>query len=364
MIVFFLPNLQVGGAERVMVNLLITYHHKYPASEILLLLGEKRGGFLDEIPNTIPIHILNKKRGLTAILPFIKFCKNFKPNIVFSTLGSSVTTSLAKPFISKSITIVNRVGNTIGAEKYLYTNLFKRRGYIFANQLIAKYSDHLIFQCEYMAKDYINETKVVPISYSVIYNPVKVEHISKKAEENISQSSNLIAVGRLQAQKDYSTLLKACAHLKSNNILFNLAILGEGELRKNLEIEIENLEISKEVKLMGYVKNPYPYIKNADYLVSSSLFEGFSNVIIEALCLGTPVISTDCPGGNAETLEKDFNGYLCKVGDAEDMAEIINKALNERDSLNSDLIAEKAKERYAEDVIFKAYDNILSKNSK
>lgn len=279
-------------------------------------------------------------------------------------MGASVTTSLSKPFISTKITVINRIGNTIGAEKFLYTNPFKRRGYIFANQLIAKYSDHLIFQCEYMARDYIKETKVIPRSSSVIYNPVKVGLISRKAEENISNIFNLVAVGRLQAQKDYSTLLKACAYLKSNNVPFGLAILGEGELRKNLETDIEHLGISREVKLLGYVKNPYPYIKNADYLISSSLYEGFSNVIIEALCLGTPVIATDCPGGNAETIVEDFNGYLCEVGNLENMAKIISKALKKRSGLNSDLIAQKASTRYAEEVIFKAYDNILSNNPK
>lgn len=362
MIVFFLPNLQVGGAERVMVNLLIAYHKKHPTSEVVLLLGEKRGGFLDEIPRDIPIHVLNKKRGLTAIIPFIKFCKKFKPDLVLSTLGASVATSLAKPFIAKDTFIVNRIGNTIGAEKLLYSNPIKRKVYIFANQHIAKYSDHLIFQCEYMKKDYIKETKVNPRNSTVIYNPVKINLVYRKAEEKIYRNFNLVAVGRLQAQKDYSTLLKACAHLKQKNIDFNLAILGEGELRKVIEAEIENLGISQNVQLLGYVKNPYPYIKNADYLVSSSIYEGFSNVIIEALCLGTPVIATNCPGGNAETIENGCNGFLCKVADAKDMAEIITLALNKKHALNRDLIAESAKNKYKEDIIFKAYDAILSKN--
>ena len=361
MIVFFLPNLQVGGAERVMLNLLIAYHKKHPTLDVVLLLGEKRGGFLDEIPSDIPIHVLNKKRGLVSIIPFVKFCKKYKPNLVFSTLGASVATSLAKPFISKDISIINRIGNTIGAEKFLYKNIIKRKAFIIANQLVATYSDHLIFQCEYMAKDYLHETKITPASYSVIYNPVKVNHISKKADENISTSYNLVAIGRLQPQKDYSMLLKACAYLKKNNINFNLAILGEGELRNKIETEIQKLGISSQVKLLGYVKNPYPYIKHADYLVSSSIYEGFSNVIIESLCLGTPVIATNCPGGNAETIQDGLNGFLSKVSDAHDIAKTITLALNKKHIFDNDFIAERAKNIYEDEVIFNAYDAIFSK---
>ena len=362
MFVFFLPNLQAGGAERVMLNLLIECSNNNPSSNLVLLLGEKKGQLLKEVPSSIDVFTLNSSRASRSVISFIKFCRKHKPIVVFSSLGSSLTTSLAKSFVSKDILFINRIGNTIGAEKLLFTNKIKRHLYILANKLIAKMSDHVIFQCHYMKEDYLRETKIDIKNYSVIYNPVLTDVIHLKANKKSLKKYNFVAVGRLSPQKDYPTLLAACKILKEKGVRFNLAILGEGDLRNRMEMSIKNFSLEKHVFLLGHVANPYPYFKEADYLVSSSLYEGFSNVIIEALCLGTPVLATNCPGGNAEVITSGKNVFLCDVANPEALANTLLKGKEYKESFKKEDIAKNAIEKFSVEVIFKQYLNIFKKH--
>ncbi|WNM20229.1 glycosyltransferase [Flavobacterium capsici] len=362
MIVFFLPDLRAGGAERVMLNVLLKYHLAFPEESVVLLLGKKEGPLLAEIPSTIPIYSLEASNATRSIRPLIRFCKKHHPKVVFSTLGSALAASIAKNFVSSKIIFINRIGNTIGAEKMLIDNRIKRALYLLANKIIAKNSDHILFQCKYMVEDFIFETGMQPKKYNYIYNPVQIDRIEKLIFEEVKETYTFISVGRLNPQKDYETLLKSCVILKERNIKFKLGIIGEGPLKKDLQEKIKVLNLEDCVHLIGFLPNPYPYMKEAKYLVSSSLYEGFSNVIIESLCLGTPVIATNCPGGNAEVLVEGKNGFLCNVNDAEDLASIMEKGINESDKFDNKNIANDAKVLFNMETIFKQYVKVLKNN--
>jgi len=98
-------------------------------------------------------------------------------------------------------------------------------------------------------------------------------------------------------------------------------ILGEGEERPNLEALVRELGLEEDVALPGFVENPYKYMKRAAVFVLSSRWEGFGNVLVEAMALGTPVVATDCPSGPAEILEGGKWGRLVPVGNHEALAE-------------------------------------------
>jgi len=360
MIVFFLPNLRPGGAERVMLNVLLTYHEVYPQAKLVLLLGEKSGPLLSEVPATIPIYSLEAPNATKSVVPLLKFLKKNQPQVLFSTLGSALAASVAKLFVSSKIVFINRVGNTIGAEKLLIKNPFKRALYLLANRFIAKNSTHIIFQCHYMAADYQKETGVKSKVQSIIYNPVKVEKIKKLAQIEVYKTFTFVAVGRLDPQKDYPTLLQSCAILKEKNPNFTLAIIGDGNLKQDLQKQITSLNLHENVLLLGFHANPYPYMTKAKYLVSSSLYEGFSNVIIESLCLGTPVIATDCPGGNAEVIHSGKNGWLCQVQNPKELAAAMEKSLNQSVELDTKTIAENAIAVFNSVTIFKQYEAVLN----
>lgn len=359
MIVFFLPNLQGGGAERVLTTVLLELHKNHPTRNYALLLERKEGEFLEDIPDSIPVYSLNTSRALTSVWPFIKFCRKYHPKVVIATLGASLATSLAKPFLPKGIVVINRIGNTIGAEKNLYTNSLKRNLFIQANRIIVRKSDKIIFQCQYMAKDHIHETGLKPKQFSVIYNPVDVEQILKKSAAHIEKVYDFIAVGRLTAQKDYLTMIRGFAELLKTEPNLQLGILGKGYFEVALTKEIKELGVGKNISLLGYLANPYPYIKQARFLISSSLYEGFSNVIIEALCLGTPVVATNCPGGNPETIKIKENGLLFKVGDPLALANTLKTGMENEAGLNKLNIAENAIEIYNKNKIVEQYNKII-----
>jgi glycosyltransferase involved in cell wall biosynthesis len=138
----------------------------------------------------------------------------------------------------------------------------------------------------------------------------------------------ILAVGRLTLQKDFPTLIRAFARLRARRSA-RLVILGEGELRDELEALVAELGLTADVALPGFVDNPFSWMRGSALFVLSSAWEGFGNVLVEAMACGTPVVSTDCPSGPAEILENGKWGRLAAVGDAEALARAIAEALDD-----------------------------------
>lgn len=153
----------------------------------------------------------------------------------------------------------------------------------------------------------------------VIYNTIDTQDVLEKAQkalpENVTKNKlTLVVLGRLMAQKNYPRLLKAAKTLLGEGFDFDLWILGEGEERPIIENYISENSLSDNVKLFGFQKNPYPYIKNADLLVCSSNYEGFSTFVTEGLILGKTVVTTNCSGMN-ELLGNNEFGLITKNDD-------------------------------------------------
>ena len=152
------------------------------------------------------------------------------------------------------------------------------------------------------------------------YNPIDEDDIKKRANEKInildSSAIKFITIGRLVEQKGYDRLIRVIKRLKEEyDGVFQLLILGDGEKKKQLGEYIKENKLTNIVKLQGFVKNPYPYLKNSDLFICSSRAEGYSLVIAESLILNVPVISTKCSGPN-ELL--DFGKYGMLVENDED----------------------------------------------
>jgi glycosyltransferase involved in cell wall biosynthesis len=135
----------------------------------------------------------------------------------------------------------------------------------------------------------------------------------------------IISCGRLTPQKDFHTLLRAFALLRRETPS-RLVILGEGPEREKLEALIRSLGIEDCAALFGFEENPYKYIARARLFVLSSISEGLPTVIIEAMALGTPVVSTDCPSGPAELLAAHPE-RLAPLGDPDSLAATMKKGL-------------------------------------
>jgi glycosyltransferase involved in cell wall biosynthesis len=137
----------------------------------------------------------------------------------------------------------------------------------------------------------------------------------------------VLAAGRLAAQKDFHTLLQAFAVLRRQR-LARLVILGEGELRGELEAQVRGLGLVTDVDLPGFVDNPYAFMARCGVFVLSSRWEGFGVVLVEAMACGAQVVATDCPNGPAEILEHGRLGRLVPVADAPALAEAMAAAMD------------------------------------
>ena len=144
----------------------------------------------------------------------------------------------------------------------------------------------------------------------VIPNPIVVPPFEPGFIEIMPKCCNLIAMGRLVQQKGFDLLLKAFARVRGKYPDWRLTILGEGVLRPKLESLRNNLGLGNSVQLPGWVKNPYDYLKGADIFVLPSRYEGFPNVLCEAMACGLPVIAADCPSGPREITGNGVNGVL------------------------------------------------------
>lgn len=153
---------------------------------------------------------------------------------------------------------------------------------------------------------------------SVIPNPMDVETIKRQSMESIDQARPyILAVGRLDQNKQFGQLIRAYAKSALARKNIELIILGDGPLREKLNLAIKDLNLANDVKLLGSVSNPYRYFKNALFTVLSSKNEGLPTVLLESLCCQTPVISFDCPTGPREIVRHRENGLLVKDQDFE-----------------------------------------------
>jgi glycosyltransferase involved in cell wall biosynthesis len=167
----------------------------------------------------------------------------------------------------------------------------------------------------------------------VVYNAVSLSEIHQAASASVPAANTdsvptIITVGRLAYQKDHETLLRAFA-LTRRRLEARLVLVGQGPLRDDLTALARELEISDRVLFAGWQENPFAWMANADLFVLSSRFEGFGNVVVEAMACGLPVVSTDCPSGPSEILANGDAGILVPVGDVHAMADAMCAVLQD-----------------------------------
>jgi glycosyltransferase involved in cell wall biosynthesis len=202
-------------------------------------------------------------------------------------------------------------------------------------------ADAIVAVSDGVADDLAAHARLVRERITTIYNPVVSPALLAKAKERLDhprfahgRPPVILAAGRLDAQKDFSTLIKAFAGVRAKRPAC-LMILGQGngpentdEQRAALTTLATRLGVAADVELPGFVANPFPYMARASVFVLSSIYEGLGNVLIEALACGCPVVSTDCPSGPAEILDHGRFGALVPVGDAAALARAIEDTLD------------------------------------
>jgi glycosyltransferase involved in cell wall biosynthesis len=202
-------------------------------------------------------------------------------------------------------------------------------------------ADRVVAVSKGVARDTISYLGLPGSLVETIYNPVAAREIKSLSEEPVDHEwfeqrdiPVVLGIGRFVAQKDFPLLLRAFAELRKRRPA-RLVLLGgdpdsgeQARHRSELEALADELGISQDIDMPGYKENPYAYLRRASLFVLSSRFEGFGNVLVEALFCGCPVVSTDCPSGPAEILRGGEFGHLVPVGDRQAMTDAMEAALD------------------------------------
>jgi len=327
-ITFFTSSLGNGGAQRTIVNLATGFSELGYSVDLVLINAE--GPYLRDLPPDVDIVEVEGNRALTSVPYLVRYLHNEQPDVLFSTMEYlNVVTLLSEQIATVSPKTVIRTANirTESNSRGWKTNFqaaLARRLYPRADTLVALSTD--------VRDEMANHYDLKDEDISIIHNPVQVSNICHLSEADIdSDALNkdaelLVSVGRLSEQKDMATTIRAFARLRERRDV-ELAILGDGDRKADLLRLTDNLGIRDRVHFLGFVDNPFAYMRAADVFTLSSKWEGFGHVIVEAMTCGTPVVSTDCPGGPSEILDDGRYGSLVPVGDEAALADAIEQTL-------------------------------------
>lgn len=327
-----MPCLEMGGVERVMLNIAEGLSQK--GITVDLVVSYALGPLKHDIPDGVQLVDLKAPRVRQSVPGLIKYLRRHRPAAIISAKDYQ---NVVVIWAAKLSCIATKVIVTTHIDVALEWERYRGRKSKLIPYLV-RYSyplaTHIVAVSQGVRESLARITGLPMERIKVVYNPVITPALLLKANGPIDhpwfasgEPPVLLSAGRLTEQKDYPTLIRAFALVREERPV-RLMILGEGEDRPRLEDLARELGISTDVALPGFVDNPYQYMKRAAVFVLSSKWEGLPTVLIEALAVGTPVVSTNCPSGPAEILEEGKWGQLVPVGDETLLAAAIIQTLD------------------------------------
>lgn len=328
-VLFVSASTRGGGAERMLFNIIRSLDEKHQAR--LFITSDQT------VPEVYSSYIeainANKKHAISAFFKLLGYLKRFKPRHVFTTSSNiGYLLVIAKKLLRAKFKIYIRcaVPPSEIYQRDIKTRLLSRIITMTYNS-----ADMIIAQTDYSRKDLIKAYKLQPNKVQTIRNIVDHSFIASQAAcgsapELKTGNFNIIAVGALYSIKGFDILIEATTPLLREDQHRHLYIIGEERYevgyRQILQQMIDDRDLSNQIHLLGHKQNPYPYMKAADLLVMSSRKEGFPNVVLEALSLGTPVVATDVVDFTDVIIE-GVNGYVVSKSDSNSLCNGITKAL-------------------------------------
>ena len=351
------PSLRGGGAERVVVDLARGLSAR--GHDVDLVLARAEGVFLADVPPEVEVVDLQAARVAAALPGLVTYLRGRRPTAVLATMAHvNIVAVVARDFARVRTRLLVREANTISDSA---ANSKNRRGRHMPRLMRYAYprANAIIAPSQGVAADLAALLRLPTEAIEVIPNPTLTQEMLARASEPVDHTwfgpgspPVIVAAGRLSAQKDFATLIRAFA-LVRGSCPARLVILGEGDERAALLALSTELGVREFVDLPGFQPNPFAFMKKASVFVLSSAWEGLPNVLIQAMALGVPVAATDCRSGPREILEGGRLGPLVPVGEAQRLADAILGCL--RDPVPADVLrhaslrydAKSVVERYA-----------------
>lgn len=325
--------LPLGGAERVQIDLAREFQAL--GFDVDIVIADEPQDARPYFKIETRVFTFGTPRIRQFIRPFAAYLRAERPAMVIASMWPFTAACVIAARLAGTRTVIVVSEHNVLSAQYMHAGNLHRVLMRASIAVFYRWAAARVAVSSGVAVDLVRLGWLRPESVRVIYNPVKASATAIRPEylTDVGKAwqgcagARLLAVGRLKSQKNYPLLLQALALLLPRREV-HLVIVGTGPDKDAIGRLIAASGLNDHVTLAGHVEDPTPYYHCADLLVLSSDYEGFGNVIVEAMSCGTPVVSTDCPSGPAEILENEAWGRLAPVGDANALARAIAAELD------------------------------------
>ena len=360
-----LPSLHGGGAERAAVTLLgglpeDTY-------DLTLYLFSREGPYLDQVPDSAPV-VVGSGGRLDRLLSLRRFIAHEKPDVVVSFLSHFTVYAAVRSAGTHARYVVSQqtpLSGFLQDADYHWRRPSHRRVFEWVARTVYPRVDLIGATSQGVADDLVSNYGVRREQIAIVHNPVDVEAVRAKAREPIDEGPatsplpTIVTAGRLADAKNLPLLVASLAKL-AERLQFRAWILGQGELEADLRRRLTTAGLDDRVTLLGFQSNPWKFMARADVFVLTSRYEGFGNVLIEAMACGVPVVVTSSPGP-LEIVRDDVDGVIVPEHTPAAVASALESVLtDERRRASMAAAAKEASLRFALPAIAGQYDSWFS----
>jgi len=343
----FIYGLSGGGATRRTITLAQSFVERGHFVDLIVL--DPQGPLADQVPAGVELVVLKsagirlagalkwraRRNQISAAVPALsRYLRQRRPTVLMSAANHvHMSAAWAHRLARVPVPLVLRVSTHL-------TRSIKGEGHherplrLWLARCLYGWADAIIAVADGIAEDICDHTAIPRDRIFTIYNPTYTADVPVKAAAPLDhpwfapgQPPVLLGAGRFAAAKDYPTLLKAFARVRAQRPV-RLIILGKGKRQADVIALAQQLGVAEDVEFPGYVDNPFPWMARAAVFVLSSAWEGFPGVLVEAMACGCPVVSTDCPSGPIEILDRGAYGRLVTPGDDEALSLAIQATLD------------------------------------
>jgi glycosyltransferase involved in cell wall biosynthesis len=366
-ICFVLPSLNGGGAERAAVHILNALDGRRWARSMYLFSRE--GPYLDQLQSSIELASGSSGSRRGRWLDLRRFIRATRPRLVVSFLSYfSVLTAVRSAGVGARVVFNQQTPMSafLADADYHWRRPWHRRAFSIVTRIGYRLADAIVTTSAGVADDLAAAFGVAPQRIRVVHNPVDERAVADRSTEPLPPAHDadwshpaIVSAGRLAEAKNYPLLIDALAVLR-RRVPARLFVLGEGEAEAALRAQVDRRSLGGAVVFLGFQRNPWKYIARGDVFALTSRYEGFGNVLVEAMACGAPIVATSSPG-TREIVTDGVDGLLVERHEPEAVAAALERVLADA-SLRRRLsdAARRGAQRFALPAVAAAYERVFA----